>query len=57
MSDMPDVIKLFEGDQRCVTLLESIIDIIYERGAGISGPAILGVIDLAKDIIKEELLK
>lgn len=48
---MTKVIKL-DGDRRCETLLNALEDTVYERGQGLSMPAVIGVIDLLKDLVK-----
>ncbi len=46
--------KLFEGEKRCETLLDAILEVIYERGEGLPIPQIIGVIELCKhSIIKK----
>lgn len=42
------VIPLFEGDQRCQRLLETVLEVIYERGKGLPLPAVLGVVRLVE---------
>lgn len=49
-------IELFGGgDQRCVTLLDALVEVISERGEGIPFQAILGTIKLLEmTIIREQ---
>lgn len=49
---MDNVEKLFPGDERLATLLDAILEIIWERGQGLPFPAVLGVLELVKDNIK-----
>ena len=44
--------KLFIGDPRCEALLEAVLSVLYERGDGMPIPAVLGVLELAKDSVK-----
>lgn len=53
ISDPDKIALLFESDQRCVTLFQSILDLIYERGVGLPFPAVLGVMRL----VEEQLIK
>ena len=50
------VVHLFAGDQRCVALVDAIIELIYERGKGKSGPAIIGVLEICKAGMISKLL-
>lgn len=42
------IIKLFEGDQRYESLLQSLETTLYERGEGLPIPVILGVLEILK---------
>ena len=47
--------KLFEGDERMETLLQSVKEEIYKRGVGIPIPSIIGVLEIIKmEILKEQ---
>lgn len=48
------VTKLFEGDQRCESLLDAVLATLYERGKGLPIPSVLGVLELAKQQIIED---
>jgi hypothetical protein len=49
-----EVVPLFGGaDERCETLLQALRALIYERGAGMPVPSILGVLR----ILEHELLR
>lgn len=50
---MGNIEKLFPGDERLATLLDAILDIIWERGQGLPFAAVLGVLELVKDNIKQ----
>jgi len=44
------------GDLRAATLLESLEDVIYERGKGMPIPTIIGVLEILKiDLMKKAL--
>ena len=45
---MEKVIKLYNGDPRVGELYGAILDIISERGAGISFAAVIGTLEMAK---------
>lgn len=52
---MTNIQDLFCGaDPRCEALLHSLKQTTYERGEGLPIPSILGVIDILKDLIKQE---
>ena len=52
---MTNIESLFGGaDPRCEALLQPLKQTTYERGEGLPIPAILGVIDILKDVIKQE---
>lgn len=40
------VTRLFEGDQRCQSLLDALAEVLYERGKGLPLPSTLGVLRL-----------
>jgi hypothetical protein len=44
--------KLFSGDERLTTLLDSILEVVYERDKGLSFASVLGILDLVKDSLK-----
>jgi hypothetical protein len=50
------VINAFGGaDQRCETLFQALRTVVYERGAGIPIPSVIGVLRLLEHrIIQEE---
>lgn len=48
-----DIIKLHKGDINSVVLLNEIELLILNKAQGMSIPAILGVLELAKDLVKE----
>ncbi len=39
-------IHLFEGDKRLETLLDALLEVVYERGNGLPTPSVLGVVKL-----------
>lgn len=43
-----NVEQLHEGDVRCLTLLDAILETMHERGKGMSLPAVLGTLELVK---------
>jgi hypothetical protein len=45
---MTDIVKLYIGDKKAETLLDAVLDTVYERGDGMPIPTILGVLDLVK---------
>lgn len=47
------VTELFEGDPRCASLLEAVLDTVYERGDKLPLPSVLGVLEMAKLLILE----
>ncbi len=49
------VVKLFEGDQRCEAIVKHIMDLLYKEAAGMPMPTILGMLELAKIQIMEEI--
>ena len=49
------VVAAFGGaDIRCETLLQTLRDVVYERGLGIPVPSVLGVLRLLEHIIIDE---
>ena len=54
------VIKFTDGDQRIVTLISALEDVVYERGQGLQFATIIGAIEMLKgqltDNQREELL-
>jgi len=42
------------ADQRCETLLQALKDEVYERGAGMPVPSVIGVIEVLKQQILRE---
>jgi|GEM_PF-4173161 len=49
-----NVVKLAEGDPRCGTLAEAILELIYERTEGMPFPSILGVLRIVEHKLFEE---
>jgi hypothetical protein len=56
MSDQTTVVTAFGGaDPRCETLFQALRLLVYERGAGIPIPSVIGVLRLLEHkIIQEE---
>jgi hypothetical protein len=50
---MKKVVKLFEGDQRCQSLLDALAEVLYERGRGLPLPTTLGVLRLLEHEVIE----
>lgn len=53
---MKKVEDLYYGDMRCETLLQAIRDLIYERGERLPVPAIIGILELLKLQLRDEIL-
>ena len=57
MSKDRKIAHLFEGDQRCQTLLDALADVLYDRGKGLPLPSTLGVLRLLEhEVIQNALL-
>ncbi len=48
------VVQMRQGDPRCSSLLDALIEVVEERAIGMSAPSIIGVCDLLKDYIKAD---
>jgi hypothetical protein len=40
--------RLFNGEKRYETILDAILEIVYERGEGLPIPTIIGILELCK---------
>lgn len=54
---MTNVEHLFDGDMRCETLLQAVKALIYERGVGIPVPTIIGILEILKLDLRDEIIK
>lgn len=48
------IIPLFEGDQRCEALYDSLVKELYSRGKDIPVPSILGLLEMLKIQVVED---
>ena len=46
MTKEKKIVRLYENDPRCQALLDSLADVLYERGSGLPLPSTLGVLRL-----------
>ena len=49
-----NVINLSDGDLRCSTLADAILELIYERTDGMPFPSVLGVLRIVEHKLFEE---
>lgn len=47
------ITPLFDGDQRCQSLLDALAEVLYERGKGMPLPSTLGVLRLLEHEVIE----
>lgn len=48
---------LYYGNKKCDALIDAILEVIYERGSGMEFPMVLGILDLAKQQLIEDMKK
>ena len=46
--------NLFQGDERCETLCQEVLKVVYERGEGLPLPSVIGVLEIVKKEIMDE---
>lgn len=51
---MGQVTDLFQGDPRCEQLLTALQQVLDERGTGLPIPAVLGTIDILKEVVMQD---